>query len=131
MQQDRAVDIGALQHRTSRYSLSGQLRALVVNAHVGSVHITGSGSGKVSVTERISFRQRPDHRQVVFADRANGRLYDTRWEAASARGSGQGPASDACSLSGAPKLLIAVRTGRKTRRPATKAHDAAGPAGPR
>src|SRR5207245_7876465 len=51
-----AVDIGALQHRTSSYSLSGQLHTLVVNAHVGSVHITGSGSGQVSVTERISFR---------------------------------------------------------------------------
>ena len=51
-----AVDIGALQHRTSSYSLSGQLHTLVVNAHAGSVHITGSGSGKVSVTEHISFR---------------------------------------------------------------------------
>jgi hypothetical protein len=51
-----AVDIGALQHRTSSYSLSGQPRTLVVNAHVGSVRITGSDSGKVSVTERISFR---------------------------------------------------------------------------
>jgi DUF4097 and DUF4098 domain-containing protein YvlB len=27
-----------------------------VNAHVGSVHVTGSDSGKVSVAERISFR---------------------------------------------------------------------------
>ncbi len=51
-----AVDVGALQHRTSSYSLSGQLRALVVNAHVGSVHITGGDSGQVSVTERVSFR---------------------------------------------------------------------------
>ena len=51
-----AVDIGALQHRTSSYSLSGQLHTLVVKAHVGSVHITGSGSGQVLVTERISFR---------------------------------------------------------------------------
>lgn len=51
-----AVDVGALQHRTSSYSLSGQLRTLVVNAHVGSVHITGSDSGTVSVVERISFR---------------------------------------------------------------------------
>jgi hypothetical protein len=51
-----AVDVGALQHRTSTYSLSGQLTTLVVNAHVGSVQVTGSGSGKVSVTERVSFR---------------------------------------------------------------------------
>jgi DUF4097 and DUF4098 domain-containing protein YvlB len=51
-----AVDIGALQHRTSSYSLSGEPRTLVVNAHVGSVRITGSDSGKVAVTERISFR---------------------------------------------------------------------------
>lgn len=51
-----AVDIGAPQHRTSSYSLSGQPRTLVVNAHIGSVRITGSDSGKVSVTERISFR---------------------------------------------------------------------------
>ncbi len=50
-----AVDIGALQHRTGSYSLSGQLRTLVVNAHVGSVHVTGSRSGQVLVTERISF----------------------------------------------------------------------------
>lgn len=51
-----SVDIGALQHRTNSYPLSGQLRTLVVNAHVGSVHVTGSGSGQVQVTERISFR---------------------------------------------------------------------------
>ena len=51
-----AVDVGALQHRTSSYSLSGQVRTLVVNAHVGSVHITGGGSGSFSVAERISFR---------------------------------------------------------------------------
>ena len=51
-----AVDVGALQHRTSSYSLSGQVRTLVVNAHVGNVHITGSGSGSVSVVERTSFR---------------------------------------------------------------------------
>lgn len=51
-----AVDVGSLQHRTSSYSLSVPLRTLVVNAHVGSVHITGGDSGKVSVTETISFR---------------------------------------------------------------------------
>jgi hypothetical protein len=51
-----SVDIGALQHRTSSYSLSGQLRTLVVNAHVGNVQVTGVDSGQVSVTEHISFR---------------------------------------------------------------------------
>jgi hypothetical protein len=51
-----AVDVGAPQHRTNSYSLSGQMRTLVVNAHVGSVHVTGSDAGKVSVAERISFR---------------------------------------------------------------------------
>ncbi len=51
-----AVDVGALQHRTISYSPSGPPRTLVVNAHVGSVHVTGRDSGKVSVTERISFR---------------------------------------------------------------------------
>lgn len=51
-----SVDIGALQHRTNGYSLSGQLRTLVVQAHVGNVHITGSDSSTVSVAERISFR---------------------------------------------------------------------------
>lgn len=51
-----AVSIGALQHRTVSYSLPGPLRALVVNAHVGSVRVTGSDSGEVSVAERISFR---------------------------------------------------------------------------
>lgn len=51
-----SVDVGAMQHRTYSYSLPGQLRTLVVNAHVGSVRVTGSGSSHVSVTERISFR---------------------------------------------------------------------------
>jgi len=51
-----SVDVGALQHRTISYSLSGQSRALAVNAHVGSVHITGGDSGQVSVTEHIAFR---------------------------------------------------------------------------
>lgn len=51
-----AVDIGAPQHRSNSYALSGQPRTLVVNAHVGNVHITGSDSSSVSVIERISFR---------------------------------------------------------------------------
>jgi hypothetical protein len=40
------VDVGALQHRTHRYSVSGQVQILVVNAHVGSVHVTGISSGR-------------------------------------------------------------------------------------
>jgi DUF4097 and DUF4098 domain-containing protein YvlB len=51
-----AVDVGALQHRTNNYAISGQVQTLVVNAHVGGVHVTGDDSGKVSVTEHISFR---------------------------------------------------------------------------
>ncbi len=51
-----AVDVGTMQHRTNSYSVSAQLRTLVVNAHVGSVHVTGSDSAKISVAERISFR---------------------------------------------------------------------------
>jgi hypothetical protein len=51
-----AVSIGALQQRASSYSLPGPLRTLVVNAHAGSVQVTGGDSGKVSVAERISFR---------------------------------------------------------------------------
>lgn len=51
-----AVDVGAPQHRTNSYSVAGPPRTLVVNAHVGNVHVTGSDSGKVSVAERISFR---------------------------------------------------------------------------
>lgn len=50
-----SVDVGALQHRTNSYSVSGQLRALVVNAHVGGVQVTGGDSGQVSVAEHISF----------------------------------------------------------------------------
>src|ERR1039457_5501197 len=45
------VDVGALQHRTSRYLVSGLVQTLVVNDHVGSVHVIGGDSGRVSVTE--------------------------------------------------------------------------------
>jgi hypothetical protein len=52
-----SVSVGPLQHRTSSYSVSGPLRALVVRAHVGSVHVTGGTPGsKVTVTERLTFR---------------------------------------------------------------------------
>jgi hypothetical protein len=50
-----SVNVGVLQHRTISYPVSGQ-RALVVNAHVGSVQVTGGDSGLVWVTEHISFR---------------------------------------------------------------------------
>jgi len=50
------VDVGALQHLTNSYSVTGQVQALVVNAHVGGVSIIGGDSGKVSVTEHISYR---------------------------------------------------------------------------
>jgi hypothetical protein len=47
------VDVGALQHLTNSYSVSGQVRTLVVNAHVGGVSIigresVGSASGPAS-----------------------------------------------------------------------------------
>jgi hypothetical protein len=50
------ADVGALQHRTSRYSVSAQVQTLVVNAHVGNVHVSGGASGIVSVAEHIAFR---------------------------------------------------------------------------
>ncbi len=51
-----SVDVGALQHRTSSYSVSAPAQTLVVNAQVGDVHIIGGASGQVSVTEHITFR---------------------------------------------------------------------------
>jgi hypothetical protein len=50
------VDVGALQHRTKSYSVSGRVQTLVVNAHVGGVQVTGGNFARVSVTEYISFR---------------------------------------------------------------------------
>jgi hypothetical protein len=50
------VDVGALQHRTRSYPVPGPVQALVVNAHVGGVHVTGGASGKVLVTEHLVFR---------------------------------------------------------------------------
>lgn len=50
------VDVGALQHRTHHYAVSAQVQALAVNAHVGSVSVSGGASGTVSVVEHISFR---------------------------------------------------------------------------
>ena len=51
-----SVDVGALQQRTHSYSVSSHLQALVVLAHVGGVHITGADSGKIVVTEHLTFR---------------------------------------------------------------------------
>ena len=50
------VGAGALQHRTTSYSVPGPVQALVVHAHVGGVHVTGGTSGKVLVTEHLVFR---------------------------------------------------------------------------
>ena len=50
------VDVGALQHRTKSYAVSGPVQALVVNAHVGGVHVTGGAPGTVLVTEHLRFR---------------------------------------------------------------------------
>jgi hypothetical protein len=61
------VDVGALQHRTSRYLVSGMVQTLVVNDHVGSVHVIGGDSGRVSVTEHLTFR----HTSPVTTHRAS------------------------------------------------------------
>jgi hypothetical protein len=50
------VDAGALRQRTYSYTVAGTVRALVVNDHVGSVHVTGSGTSRAVVTEHISYR---------------------------------------------------------------------------
>jgi len=53
-----SVSVGPLQHRTSNYSVASPLQALVVRAHVGSVHVTGGAPGsKVTVTEHLTFRK--------------------------------------------------------------------------
>lgn len=53
-----SVSVGPLQHRTSSYSVAGPLQTLVVDAHVGNVHVTGGAPGsKVTVTERLAFRK--------------------------------------------------------------------------
>ena len=55
-----SVGAGASQHRTDNYSVSYSVSApvqtLVVNAQVGDVHVIGGDSGRVSVTEHITFR---------------------------------------------------------------------------
>ncbi len=53
------VSVGALQHRTRSYSVATKVHVLVVHAEAGAVNVIGSAATKVSVTERISFRQSP------------------------------------------------------------------------
>jgi len=50
------VSAGPLQHRTRSYSVTGPVQTLVVDAHVGGVHVTGGNSATVSVTEHLTFR---------------------------------------------------------------------------
>jgi hypothetical protein len=50
------VSVGALQHRTRSYQVSGPLRALVVHGQVGRIDVTGDSSGTISVTEQLTFR---------------------------------------------------------------------------
>lgn len=61
------VDVGQLEHRTSTYSISPPVQTLVVNDQVGDVNVTG-GAGRISVTERISYRHKlPDTTRDVRA----------------------------------------------------------------
>ena len=49
------ADTGQLKHRTATYAVSSPVHTLVINDLVGDVHVTG-GTGRVSVTERITYR---------------------------------------------------------------------------
>jgi Putative adhesin len=49
------VDTGQLKHRAATYAISSPVHTLVINDLVGDVHVTG-GAGRVSVTERITYR---------------------------------------------------------------------------
>jgi hypothetical protein len=49
------VDTGQLQHRARTYAVSSPVHTLVINDWVGDVQVTGD-AGRVSVTERISYR---------------------------------------------------------------------------
>src|SRR5262249_34467845 len=49
------VDTGQLKHRAATYAVSSPVHTLVINDLVGDVHVTG-GAGRVSVTERITYR---------------------------------------------------------------------------
>src|SRR5258705_12774553 len=48
---------GQLQHQARTFAVSTPLHTLVINDWVGDLHVTG-GAGRVSVTERISYRHR-------------------------------------------------------------------------
>jgi hypothetical protein len=50
-----ALSVGAVQHRSSSYTVRGQVSTLVVTDPAGNVHVTGGNSGTISVTERISY----------------------------------------------------------------------------
>jgi hypothetical protein len=50
------VNVGALQHRTRSYPVSGPVQTLVVHGHMGRTDVTGGNSGTISVTEHLSFR---------------------------------------------------------------------------
>jgi hypothetical protein len=52
-----SVSVGALQHRSRSYPVSGPVQTLVVQGHVGSIEVTGGGSSTISVTEHLTFRQ--------------------------------------------------------------------------
>jgi hypothetical protein len=47
---------GPLQHRTRDFRAGEPVRALVVHGHVGGIKVSGGDTGRVSVSERISFR---------------------------------------------------------------------------
>lgn len=50
------VNVGALQHRTRAYPVSGAARALIVHGHVGRIAVTGASTSTISVTEQLTFR---------------------------------------------------------------------------
>ena len=49
-----SVSVGALQHRTTAYSVAGPLRILVVHAQAGDVRVQGTDSATVSVTDHVT-----------------------------------------------------------------------------
>ena len=51
-----SVSVGPLQHRTSSYSVPGQVRMLVVHGQAGDVDVTGSRTAVVRVTDYLTFR---------------------------------------------------------------------------
>ncbi|HUA40121.1 MAG TPA: DUF4097 family beta strand repeat-containing protein [Streptosporangiaceae bacterium] len=51
-----SVSVGPLQHRTSSYSVPGQVRTLVVHGQAGDVDVTGTSAGVARVTDHLTFR---------------------------------------------------------------------------